>query len=122
LHNKFHNKYKLRSNRLHRTSLSLTHFFFALLHPLPVPQHSLTHFNHITHSNCGHFQPIQYLPSHDSPCEVTPDKASLHTLQYVGRAWEHVYQLCKPDIISFWVSLPWKHKNFYGNSVMGTQK
>lgn len=27
---------------------------------------------------------------------MTPDRASLHTLQYVGLAWEQAYQLCIP--------------------------
>ena len=79
-------------------------------------------------------------PSHDSPWDVTPDRASLQTLpcyplsslvtppppylhttargtwppdraslqtlQYVGRAWEQAYQLCWPDIISRWLALP----------------
>lgn len=39
----------------------------------------------------------RYLPSQESPCDVTPDKLSLQTLQKVGRAWEQAYQLCIPE-------------------------
>ena len=44
-------------------------------------------------------------PSHESPCDVTPDNASRHTLQYVGRACEQAYQLCIPEKWSmlYWV-------------------
>ena len=43
--------------------------------------------------------------SHESPCDVTPDNASRHTLQYVGRACEQAYQLCIPEKWSmlYWV-------------------
>lgn len=39
---------------------------------------------------------VQCVPSHERPCDVTPESASLQTLQYVGRAWEQAYQLCIP--------------------------
>ena len=36
---------------------------------------------------------------------MTPDSASLQTLQYVGLAWEQAYQLCIPEKWSmlYWV-------------------
>lgn len=45
------------------------------------------------------------LPSQDRPCDVTPESASLQTLQYVGLAWEQAYQLCIPLkwSILYWV-------------------
>ena len=40
------------------------------------------------------------LPSQDNPLHVTPDNTSRQTLQKVGFAWEHEYQLCAPDNVS----------------------
>lgn len=49
------------------------------------------------------------LPSQDRPWDVTPGSASRQTLQNVGRAWEHAYQLCIPEKCSILNWLAWDH-------------
>lgn len=50
------------------------------------------------------------LPSQERPCDVTPDKLSLQTLQKVGRAWEQAYQLCIPEKCSTLNCAVWERR------------
>ena len=58
------------------------------------------------------------LPSQDNPLHVTPDNTSRQTLQKVGFAWEHEYQLCAPDNLSN-RSDCYKNKNSKVSFLMG---
>lgn len=51
---------------------------------------------------------VATVPSQDRPWEVTPERLSRHTLQKVGRAWEHAYQLCIPEKCSTLNWATWK--------------
>lgn len=54
---------------------------------------------------------LRELPSHESPCQTTPDRASLQTPQYVGRLLEVRCHRCSPLTADLKWSWVWSDTN-----------